>query len=105
MRRSAIALRFRKCTSLVENFFHFSLQKPYKVVLFLGEVVLNPGEVVLASGGLGFVDTCERTTDHSIPAFSIYSADSGVRGKELDRHCDTKNIKLNEVNSEQRTEI
>ena len=85
MRRSAIALRFRKCTSLVENFFHFSLQKPYKVVLFLGEVVLNPGEVVLASGGLGFVDTCERTTDHSIPAFSIYRADSGVRGKDLDR--------------------
>ena len=54
----------------MENFFHFSLQEPYKVVLHLGEVVLHRGEVVLAGGGLGFVDSCCSTTDHSVPVLS-----------------------------------
>ena len=82
----------------MENFFHFSLQKPFKVVLYLGEVVLNLGEVVLASRGLGFVDTCCCTTDHSIPALIMYSTDGRQRIREtlnLTTDADSITIAMN----------
>ena len=72
----------------MENFFHFSLQEPYKVVLHLGEVVLYTGEVVLAWGGLGFVDTCYCTTDHSIPALFMYTLQHRLGSRGSNRATD-----------------